>query len=155
MTMLHRVGVRKAGNTLFLWWPRARTLCSPSTSSAMISQAFHSYMSVTQSKFHQRSKSDTSRAQIYVKTLKCSTLNNQKVYLSSRLACAESTWSSSASAFGFFSGCRSWSPGLTATGKRNGLESNKIKKNYCRGSHGIWPHCARPCCGCLLTCHYY
>lgn len=47
MTMLHSVGVRNAGNTVLLRCPRARTLCRPSTNSAMISQAFHSNMSVT------------------------------------------------------------------------------------------------------------
>jgi len=47
MTMLRNVGVRKAGNALFLRWPSARMLCRPSTSSAMISHARHSHMSAT------------------------------------------------------------------------------------------------------------
>lgn len=120
MTMLRSVGVRNAGNTVFLRCPRARTLCRPSTNSAMISQAFHSNMSVTHT---QRDFGDNVFEQ-NVKTAE--TLNYYKSHLISRLACGESTSSPSDCAFDFFSGCRRWSPGLTATGRANILGDVKL-----------------------------
>lgn len=85
-----------------------------------------------------------------IRTGKC---NNKlfeylKSHLISRLACGESTSSPSACAFDFFSGCRSWSPGLKATEKGKVLRNIKL---YRTGHHGSF--LCRMVLERLLTCY--